>query len=257
MMPGCKHEASAGDPAGVDSAAPAPIALTPIEKNRLLFPALELPRDPAERRCIPARGANPPHWLEEAAANLKCTEEARAALAETIASDSPGLDDRLTAAAVCDDADAVVRLLAGGANPNRRDSCGWTALVAAAATGHAGVTEKLLAGGAKPNMESRQGKWSRSALLAALIRNDSLSTSLLLASGANPNLATPDGRDALMFAATGGDQELVRSLLQRHADPCHHDATGLTAIAIAHAYGNDTLTRQLGKAARKCPETAK
>lgn len=238
--------------AGCDS--PPRLELTPAEQTRLLFPALLEPPDPAGDRCANTRAdARPPSWLAEAARQTACTDAARAALrsADVPAASRPAAQDVLTAAALCENTDAIKSALAAGADPNRRDSCGWTALVAAAA-GHPESVRTLLAAGASAELESSQGAWSRPPLLAALIARDVVSARLLVNAGAPVDVATPGGRSALMFAASIQDGELVRLLLRRRADPCHSDIRGLTPLAVARVYGNAAGFDLLRKASRKC-----
>jgi ankyrin repeat protein len=241
--------------AGVAGCDAAPgLELTPAEQTRLLFPALLEPPEPASDRCGSSRpDAPPPPWLAEAARQTACTDAARAALDATDApaTSRPSAQDLLTAAALCENSAAIERAFAAGADPNGRDSCGWTALVAAAA-GHPDSVRTLLAAGASAELESSQGAWSRSPLLAALIARDVASARLLVAAGAPVNVATPGGRSALMFAASIHDGELVQLLLRRHADPCHSDIRGLTPLVVARVHGNAAGFELLRKASRKC-----
>ncbi|HXC53177.1 MAG TPA: ankyrin repeat domain-containing protein [Candidatus Limnocylindrales bacterium] len=249
MRPRHHHDKQKQEPA------PPAFELTAEKTSRLLFPAIWQPRDGGEKRCVPTRDAGAvPAWLDAALASLSCTPEARSVLA----SDEPASPpvDRLTAAALCNDADAVRRLVADGANPNSRDSCGWTALVAAAAAGHQDAMRALLERGARPDLASRAGRWSRSPLLAALMRGDTAAANTLLDARAHAGLATIEGHDALMFAAIGTDQELIRRLLRSHADPCRADGSGLTAAELAHAYGNTSVAAMLNRAARRCSAKA-
>jgi hypothetical protein len=233
---------------GVGCDAPPRFELTPDEQTRLLFPALREPPDPAHDRCANTRAdAPPPSWLAEAARWTACTDKVRAALDASPTS----AQDLLTAAALCENPDAIRSALSAGADPNGRDSCGWTALVAAAA-GHPESVRTLLAAGANAELESSQGAWSRPPLLSALIARDVVSARLLVDAGAPVDVATPGGRSALMFAASIQDGELVRLLLRRRADPCHGDVRGLTPLAVARVHGNAAGFELLSEAARKC-----
>ena len=220
MMAATGCNAPASD-AGEDSAhavAASPFELTPADTTRLLFPALLAPLDPASDRCVRSRPrAAPPPWLAEAAVQTSCTAAARAALeaaTATLTATPTAAQDLLTVAAVCDDIAAIKLALATGADPNRRDSCGWTALVAAAA-GHPESVRTLLDAGARAKLESSQRSWSRPPLLAALIARDVVSAKLLLDARAPVNVETAGGRSALMFAASMHGTELVRALLRR------------------------------------------
>jgi hypothetical protein len=238
--------------AGCD--APPRLVLTPADQTRLLFPALLEPPNSAGDRCGESRPDAPvPSWLSEAARQTVCTDAIRGVLdsADAPAASRPSAQDLLTAAALCENIPAIRTAVAAGADPNRPDSCGWTALVAAAA-GHPESVRTLLAAGASTELESRQGTWSRPPLLAALIARDVVSARLLVAAGAPVNVATPGGRSALMFAASIQDGELVRLLLRRRADPCHTDTRGLTPLVVARVHGNAAGFELLRKASRKC-----
>lgn len=79
----------------------------------------------------------------------------------------------------------------------------------------------------------------------------------LLKAGANPNAETHDGRSALMFAATIGDENLLRSLTQRHANVCHRDSSGLDAITVARQHGATALVSAMQGEFWKCTRRAK
>ena len=258
LLDGCKRvNKSLREHSGhTEKTEPAPPAfdMTREQTERLLFPRNFGPADPSTRRCIPdRRGGNAPSWLSEALATLSCPAEAR----EALASAASTREDQLTVAALCDDADAARRLVTAGANPNRRDSCGWTALVAAATAGHAGVVEVLLGAGARPNFASEAGSWSRTPLLAAVARGDTGVARRLLRAHANPRLTTTGGRDALMLAATWGDDDLVRTLLRYNADACRQDHLGATALGLSRACGHDVTATTLLRAARQCGRKTK
>lgn len=219
--------------------------------GRLLSPAAYEPPDDSQARCVPASGArSAPDWLDEAITTLSCTPEARTALGRDAQATLP--ENRLTAAALCNDAGAATRIVAEGARPNDRDACGWTALVVAASTGHVDVIRALLAAGAKPNVVSRAGRSSRSPLLAAVMRGDSAAANVLLDAHASAAATTGGGRDALMYAATGVDADLVRRLLRRDADACRKDHAGITAAQLAGAFANDGVASLLKRAWHRC-----
>ena len=251
---------------------PVPVlSLTDAEKDVLLFPALHGAMAPRQPRCVPARHGEPPlRWLDEAEEDLACTVDARAAVAAS-APDEPSQSgvgrlaaahlsspqEQLTAAALCDDADAIHRLVEHGADANRRDACGSTALVVAAAAGSAHAVDALLEAGARPNLESRQGRWSRTPLEAAVLRGDDAIAGSLLDHGASPEPASPAGRDALMLAAMTNDDVLVRRLLHRKADACRRDSHGMTAEDVARFFGNTKIVEILHLATQHCTAVAR
>ncbi len=76
-------------------------------------------------------------------------------LIASVALAEEGPSARLTAAAARGDVASVRRLLAEGADPDRGDRAGWTALHEAVRAGHEGVLRALLEAGASPDPRSR------------------------------------------------------------------------------------------------------
>src|SRR5215510_1365938 len=75
-------------------------------------------------------------------------------------------------------------------------------------------------------------------LVDASERNDRAAVMRLLAKGANPNTAGPDGTTAVMWAASNGDLELVRSLIKAGADVKRKNQFGTSAITEASIIGS-------------------
>lgn len=218
----------------------------------LLFPALQLPAQgpTATSRCAAAAGRDEaPDWLAAAVVAAACTEAVRGAV-----SGPADRQDLLTAAALCDDEDAVALQLAAGANVDGRDSCGGTALLATATAGSQRGAAALLRAGANPNRGSTRESGSRAPLLAALAAGHRTIASTLLDAGADANASTPGRRTALMLAVLDGDPALVDALLKKHVGVCARDENGLTALAIAHARGEPHVLQALRSPTRKCPD---
>ncbi len=138
---------------------------------------------------------------------------------------------------------AVEALLAHGADANRRDSWGATALHAAvgpnpgwpgrSGAGLPGIVGALLAGGADPRLENGDGL----PALHLFVRQGTGSgetAALLIGAGADPDRRYPNGEAPLHAAVrTGGKVAVAEALLAGGADPCIRDAEGFYPYAIA------------------------
>jgi len=131
----------------------------------------------------------------------------------TQGSDGEGTTPLMRAARVADAA-AVRLLLEAGADPNRRQKSGATAVMIAIGTG-----------------TPREGGLSRgdrgSAADAAPV------VELCLMFGADPNAANNNGETALHLAAAKRSDDLVRLLFQKGAKPDVRDKSGRTPLDVA------------------------
>lgn len=113
---------------------------------------------------------------------------------------------------------AVELLLARGAEVDARGA-GWmigTPLHSAVSGGHLDAALRLLDAGADPDARQSQGF---TPLHAAAEHGDAALVRLLLTRGADPGITTDDGRDALTFAGEAGDPETLALLEGRPRDP--------------------------------------
>jgi ankyrin repeat protein len=113
-------------------------------------------------------------------------------------------------------AEAVALLVARGAELDAHGT-GWmtgTPLHSAASGRHLEAARRLLDAGADPNLRQSQGF---TALHAAAEHGDAALVRLLLAHGADPTTRTDDGRDALAFAEGSGDDETLGLVRQATA----------------------------------------
>ncbi len=114
------------------------------------------------------------------------------------------LFDRFNMAVAADRTDEVAALLARGMDPNTVDLNGDPALLVAARLGYEATLDVLLRVGAKVNARNRFGD---SAILVAAIGGQLAIVKKLVARGAAINA---DGWTPLIYAATGGRDEVVR-----------------------------------------------
>ncbi len=142
----------------------------------------------------------------------------------------------LARAAHAGDAAEVRRLLDSGADPDGAGHLGWTPLAMAVAEGHKEVVEALIDAGADVNVKNLAG---RTPLMFACRYGFIDIARKLLDSGADPE-ASPSlpEANALMAAAQGGHEDVVRLLLERGAKAKVLDGNGNTAIDYAQAAGH-------------------
>ena len=138
---------------------------------------------------------------------------------------------------------AVEALLAHGADANRRDSWGATALHAAvgpnpgwpgrSGAGLPGIVGALLAGGADPRLENGDGLPALNLFVREGIGSGE-TAALLIEAGADPDRRYPNGEAPLHAAVrTGGKVAVAEALLAGGADPCIRDAEGFYPYSIA------------------------
>ncbi|MCG5214002.1 ankyrin repeat domain-containing protein [Streptosporangium soli] len=162
-------------------------------------------------------------------------ERVRGALKDGTAADpqEAGTTSALYRAAVSGRAEIVKVLLDHGADANRLSDGGddeGLPLCAAAAWGHPEVIDLLLAAGAEPDARETGG-WT--ALLWAATNGYGDCAEALLTAGADPDGAKEQGDTALTLAARRGALGVVRALLAHGADASLPDGDGDTALSIA------------------------
>lgn len=144
-------------------------------------------------------------------------------------------------AAQMDNAPMVRKLLGNGASPNTVDPItGQSVLVLALREGADEVVTLLLAQSGI-DLELAAPNGNRALMLAAFKRNKPALLALL-AKGA---IVTYPGWTPLHYAAAGGDEEIVRILLEHHAYIDAETPSQLTPLMIAAREGHEGAARLL------------
>jgi hypothetical protein len=129
-----------------------------------------------------------------------------------------------------------------GADINKQDSLGFTALNLAVYMGHEQAVKTLIIGGANPNIPDNEGMTPT----ANASRQKRLSLAkFLLERGANPNRANNEGQTPLMIAAHYGHDDLAELLLHNNANVNAKDNQGRTALMEASANGYPKIVLSL------------
>jgi ankyrin repeat protein len=141
------------------------------------------------------------------------------------------------------DAAAVSRLLAAGADPNKKFGP-WFALYSGA--NYPEVVEVLLAGGADVKLAGRTAGAEGTALHGAWCAPRSIK--LLIAAGANPNARDHLGRTPLHVVAQSGGVAEVQALLAGGADVHVRDKKRKTPLDVAIKRAHSGVIAALRKA---------
>ena len=159
----------------------------------------------------------------------------------------------------------VKALLMKVCDPDMADNGGFTPLHTAIRFGHLASAKELISQGAKVN--TRESEFQLTPLHSAIIDDNDDCVALLLENGADitarsgwydkplmdfssitnekPEPPQPDGRTPLHWAAKGGDETLVRLLIQRGADVNAKTFSGMSVVADAADSGHQTLVALL------------
>jgi ankyrin repeat protein len=138
---------------------------------------------------------------------------------------------------------AVKALAASGADVNVRAPDGSTALHWAAQNDDPAMADELIGKGAKVNAATDIGV---TPLWIAATNSSAPMVKRLLAAGADPNIAPSTGVTPLMIAARMGNDEAVAALLAHGADPNAKEAShGQTALMWAVSERHPDVVRRL------------
>lgn len=153
-------------------------------------------------------------------------------------------DTPLSYAALYGQADAIEILLEFGANVDARNSCGYTSIMVAAYERHAEAVSKLLRGGANPNDEA--GFSGSALLLASGVGERSVPTlRALIEGGANIKPKHPNGFTPIHNIAEFGSGDEMSYLIEQGCEADSPQWNGLTPLVIAIHKSNRECVRLL------------
>eukprot|EP00439_Symbiodinium_sp_Y106_P036611 s763_g4.t1 len=136
-------------------------------------------------------------------------------------------------------------LLEAGADKDKQDREGHTALMLAAESGHAEIVRLLLEAGAHKDLSEEDPDGDALTALVLAARNGHVEIArLLLEAGDNEDLPNPDHPTALVLAARNGHVEIVRVLLEAGAKD-RRDGRGNTSLMLASENGDLEMARLL------------
>jgi ankyrin repeat protein len=144
------------------------------------------------------------------------------------------------------DAKEVERLLAEGADINKRGNRNRTALMLAAGKGHLEVVKLLLDKGAE--VESKKDNGGLTALFFASVNDKGHPEiiKLLVSRGADPNVVWKNPYPMILhYAVMKSSDETVRALLENGANPNAVGAFGETALTNAATEGRTAVAEML------------
>jgi hypothetical protein len=194
---------------------------------------------PALIEALKARAFDAARWLVQAGASVNCV--------------SAGGYSALAFAVEAGDPAEVEYLLQAGAHPDLAGRDGLTPLAVAARDNRPDLMRQLLAAGAHPNLTTSIRGRRENALSMALWQGSVELVDLLLANGANPRGQTYEfigdssrggvivrwtDPSLLMFAAAGGNVELIRKLIALGQDPKLKTGLGYDALTWAAETGH-------------------
>ena len=155
----------------------------------------------------------------------------------------PAMEEEIRQASLEGNNEKVKELLDGGANVNASDQEGHTALMFAAYNGHLEIVRALTESGAIVDQRDLMG---RTALLYASSGPFPETVKILLDKGAEPNIVDSNEHfSPLMHAAAEGNLEVVKILLEHHADLTLTDVDGDDAETFARQAGHEAVSDHL------------
>jgi len=140
-------------------------------------------------------------------------------------------DTTLFRAAETGDRPGIEAALSRGADVNRKNAGGMTALILAARAGSVPAVRALLHHGANPGLGGGANAWP--PLMHAIHKNRLEAARALLDGGAQVDGRGRSGETALMMAAGYGYTPLVELLLERGANPRAETPAGYNVLAAA------------------------
>ena len=139
-----------------------------------------------------------------------------------------------------DDAGAIQQLIARGFDPNTPDPFGQLGLIIALEEPSSKVIQTLV-NSPKTRANSLNAK-GESALMIAAIKGDTIAAEQLIKKGADVNKT---GWTPLHYAASGGDTQIIKLLLENHAYIDAESPNGTTPLMMASRYGSPQAVKLL------------
>jgi uncharacterized glyoxalase superfamily protein PhnB len=176
----------------------------------------------------------------------------QSAIANPVAPPAPpvNVNEQLINAARDGNTDAVVQMIAEGADVNAADQTGATALAFASTNSLVAVLVYLIAAGVNVNAANQYG--TTALMLASYNENgfsqdDEAVVARLIAAGANVNAVNNVGNTALMIASKNGADYtgVVRRLIAAGANVNAANQNGFTALMLASDNGHETVVARL------------
>jgi len=162
---------------------------------------------------------------------------------------------QLIEAAGSGDEDAILAALAAGADPNARDDNSNTPLMLCASQSLFGKERKIVEAFVKAKVKvDAVDKDGTTALMSAAAGNRDGMIRLLIENNAKVDLKDNDGWTALMYAASGGHWSAVKELIEAKADINATEKKGWTPLGMALYQGRGAAAEHLLKAGAKIPE---
>jgi len=157
-------------------------------------------------------------------------------------------EEAMRQAALEGNTDLVFTMIRDGARVNAMNPEGQTALMLAAYNGHTEIVRKLLGSDAAIEQRDLAG---RTALLYASTGPFAETVQLLLDNGAEPNIIDSEEHfSPLMYAASEGNLEVVKVLMEAGADHTLKDVDGDDAKTFALQAGHSEVAAFLEKAGK-------
>ena len=134
-------------------------------------------------------------------------------------------------------------LLGSGANPNLANDFGMTPLSQACTNANPAFVHALLKAGANPNTAIDTGE---TPLMTCAKSGNADAVRMLVEYGANVNASEPnEEQTALMWAASEHHPDVVKALIDAHANLTAHTKNGFTAIHFAAREGDIPSIQEL------------
>ncbi len=151
-------------------------------------------------------------------------------------------ESELTIASRYSTAEAVSKLIKGGADVNERNGNLYYPLALAVEYGNAKTVDILIQAGADVNQKNR---FNTTALMFAARNGHADVVTALIDAKADVNVVDKKGNTALMFAARNGHNDVVDILIEKGANVDQKNSLGNSALMLATQYGHNDVVKAL------------